>query len=107
MQYSLYLKRAAGVLTLLALSACGDGISGEKFGGENCPYDEVSFSAGNEIKIKVSALGLETEVTGTYTKEGDNIQIASAGAFNLHHMKLDENGNLILSESLGFICERL
>ena len=100
-------KPAIALSFLLPLTACGDGIRGEKFGGENCPYKEINFTSKNQAKITIAALGLESEIETDYSRDGKQVKIGSVGGLGLYTMVLDDKGDLVVSETLGLLCERL
>lgn len=73
------LNFTAALTVASLLAACGGGVAGHTYGGDDCLYDKLEFRSGGKVFISISMMGNEIVNAGTYELDGDRV-IVSDGA---------------------------
>jgi hypothetical protein len=91
----------AAASTISLLAGCGTGISGD-YGGEECPYQKISFKSDGTAYITM----LGSEISAPYKVDGDKISIMAQGT----GVVLTRNGDVLeAGQLLGqkLVCKKL
>lgn len=94
------MTRKSWSLSVVVLTACGSGISGE-YGGDECLYDKLAFAGDSVVYMTVFG----TDQAGRYEVDGDRVVVTMGG----QSVVFTKNGRNLEANLLGdkMVCAPL